>query len=65
MHLSGDPRYGQIDATPSWIHYLIYFGDCGTVGYSSLTSESKDIALKIYKYIEENYTNQDNLCKIK
>ena len=37
MHLSGDPRYGQIDATPSWIHYLIYFGDCGTVGYSSLT----------------------------
>lgn len=51
MHLSGDPRYGQIDATPSWIHYLIYFGDCGTVGYSSLT-------LKSYTYpncdIEEN-----------
>ena len=39
MHLSGDPRYGQIDATPSWIHYLIYFGDCGTVGYSSLTMD--------------------------
>lgn len=31
---------------------------CGEISLK-LQSESKDIALKIYKYIEENYTNQD------
>lgn len=50
MHLSGDPRYGQIDATPSWLHYLIYFVNCGTVGYSSLTYN-----------IQENGDNQGEI----
>ena len=59
MHLSGDPRYGQIDATPSWIHYLIYFGDCGTVGYSSLTRDISGIEEKVISLYARGMSTRD------